>query len=163
MDPPAPSIHEARRDAAPGRRAPLPRVAAAHTAAVGVHKTAAAQSASPGPSEPTRRTSLQASGRTERLAGRRGSQDAFASLAVATVATVATAREQTRSSYVFDFNDPSLVRALASLVHARGAGSPGSPLGRVSAAPRVVRDAVSGPGGTRLRRFGRRRLLCAAR
>ena len=130
---------------------------AAHTAAVGVHKTAAAQSAFAGSfrADAAHVSLRRAANRLARADA--WLSDAFASLAVATVATVATAREQTRSSYVFDFNDPSLVRALASLVHAAWErGPPREPArsAAVSAATAAWSAmAASGPGGTRLRRF----------
>ena len=150
--------HEARRDAAPGRRAPLPRVRRARRRderpqdgrrAVRVRRVL---------SEPTRRTSSLRRAANRLARADAWLSDAFASLAAPGIEPATRAP----SSYLFDFNDPSLVRALASLVHAAWERGPPREPTRVSRRRRrkrrVVRDGVVGRGRDAAAEVRRRRL-----
>ena len=136
---------------------------AAHAAATSVHKTAAAQSAFAGSfrADAAHSSLRRAANRLARADA--WLSDAFASLAArgiepATVAAKPTgSSSSSSSSYMFDVNDPSLVRALASLVHAAWERGPPREPTRVAAAAAANAAwsgmASSGAGGTRLRRF----------
>ena len=126
---------------------------AAHTAATSVHKTAAAQSAFAGSfrADAAHASLRRAANRLARADA--WLADAFASLAAPGIEPATRAP----SSYLFDFNDPSLVRALASLVHAAWERGPPREPTRAAAANAANAAwsgmAGCGPGGTRLRRF----------
>ena len=130
---------------------------AAHATATSVHKTAAAQSAFAGSfrADAAHAALRRAANRLARADA--WLSDAFASLAARGIepATIAAKPTGSSSSYLFDVNDPSLVRAGVAGA-AWGAGSAAGAHARSRRRRRkrrVVQDGVVGRGGTRLRRF----------